>query len=262
MEITLPDVGYQGWGWGPSMTNTELVVFSAEGASSAVTTYYSTGDTMPTLKPSLQTCYTWNYRTLSSGEIHFTATRPLDCGIPNSYVVKLDTELTLITAYQSTTQAIAYHDNNRFSFPKTLGSDGTCTPAPAPGPESQDCLTSLSDGGSINVNYDPVGDLMVINATIPQNSYVGWGWGASMKNTEMVIFQASTTTTASTVTTYYSTSETTPGLQPDLQSCYSTTISSADNNMIQFITTRPLDCGVANNYVVKLDSELDLISAW
>ena len=49
MDAVIPDGSYQGWGWGPTMTNTEIVVFSAEGASSAVTTYYGTGDTRPTL---------------------------------------------------------------------------------------------------------------------------------------------------------------------------------------------------------------------
>ena len=29
-----------------------------------------------------------------------------------------------------------------------------------------------------------------MNVTIPYNTYAGWGWGSSMKDTEMVIFTA------------------------------------------------------------------------
>ena len=36
MEATIPDGSYAAWGWGESMTNTEIVMFSGNGASSDV----------------------------------------------------------------------------------------------------------------------------------------------------------------------------------------------------------------------------------
>ena len=47
MKATLSDSSYAGWGWGSSMFNTEMVVFSANGDSSSATTYYSTKEDMP-----------------------------------------------------------------------------------------------------------------------------------------------------------------------------------------------------------------------
>ena len=31
ISVTLPDKSYAGWGWGSSMTNTEMIIFSADG---------------------------------------------------------------------------------------------------------------------------------------------------------------------------------------------------------------------------------------
>ena len=42
MEANLKGGSYAGWGWGASMVNTEMVVFSADGNKSTVKNYYST----------------------------------------------------------------------------------------------------------------------------------------------------------------------------------------------------------------------------
>ena len=55
-------------------------------------------------------------------------------------------------------------------------SDGTCTnTAPV-----NSCETSLTDKGVFTVNYDSTNSVMVMNCTIPDASYAGWGWGKSM----------------------------------------------------------------------------------
>lgn len=96
-----------------------------------------------------------------------------------------------------------------------------------------------------------------MNCTIPKGSYAGWGWGKNMDNTEMVIFEAPTDPTAlPDVTTYYSKGKDTPIAEPEMQACYTSTITDLGNGSLQFITTRPLDCGVSNSYVVKLDSKM------
>jgi len=65
------------------------------------------------------------------------------------------------------------------------------------------CTTSLTDSGSISVFYDTTTELVNIEATLVDQSYAGWGWGASMVATEMVIFSANAD--SSTALTYYST---------------------------------------------------------
>ena len=54
-----------------------------------------------------------------------------------------------------------------------------------------------------------------MEATLPQNSFAGWGWGATMVDTEMLIFSASTVD-GSSITTYYSSGKTTPDEEPSL----------------------------------------------
>ena len=49
MNTTIPDSSYAGWGWGSSMTNTEMVIFSADGDKSQAKTYYSKTEDDPTL---------------------------------------------------------------------------------------------------------------------------------------------------------------------------------------------------------------------
>ena len=62
------------------------------------------------------------------------------------------------------------------------------------------CTTSLSDGGSLTTYYDEPNEKIVVQATLPDSSYAGWGWGSAMANTEMLIFSANGDT--SSVTAY------------------------------------------------------------
>jgi len=48
-------------GWGATMVNTEMVIFSANGASSAVQNYYATTYSTPTAYPTIDGCYTSAY---------------------------------------------------------------------------------------------------------------------------------------------------------------------------------------------------------
>ena len=50
------------------------------------------------------------------------------------------------------------------------------------------CQQNLSDGGTITVFYNDKSETIEMHVTIPKESYAGWGWGATMENTEMVIF--------------------------------------------------------------------------
>ncbi len=110
------------------------------------------------------------------------------------------------------------------------------------------CTQSLTDNGTITVNYDSTTSLVNMAATLPTGSYAGWGWGASMVKTEMVIFSADGD--SSDVTTYYSSGTTTPDPQTTLQSCYTWTKTVNADTTVTFAVTRPLDCGIENSYVV------------
>ena len=107
--------------------------------------------------------------------------------------------------------------------------------------------------------YNPDTDLINLNAKVTEGSFLGFGWGGSMTDTEMVIFSADNT--SSTVGNYYSTTEEKPTLYPVIDSCYTSTVTPGSGYTI-FNTTRPLDCGIDNTYVVQLDTNLTLINAW
>ena len=47
MKASIPSGSFAGFGWGKTMTNTEMVIFSTKGGSGAVTTYYGVGDDTP-----------------------------------------------------------------------------------------------------------------------------------------------------------------------------------------------------------------------
>ena len=106
---------------------------------------------------------------------------------------------------------MSYHNNNKYEFTQYLASDGTCTAAPAPSPVDTNCVQDLGDGGTITVYYDPDTELVVMEASIPDGSYGAWGWGASMTETEIVMFSGNGA--SSDVQYFYSTTETAPGAE-------------------------------------------------
>ena len=65
------------------------------------------------------------------------------------------------------------------------------------------CTKTLTDGSTLSVYYNPTTKLINMEANLKGGSYAGWGWGASMVNTEMVVFSADGN--KSTVKNYYST---------------------------------------------------------
>ena len=237
------------------MFNTEMVIFSANGDQSSVTTYSSAEETDPVLQPELQSCYDPVFNVNDDGTVTIYASRPLDCGVEDSYVIELDKQLQLITAWNTKGPELSYHEGDKFGFNGFFASDGTCTD-----PAANPCLTKINDGGSFTVSYVEADDVISMNATIPDKSYAGWGWGGSMTNTEMLIFSADGDN--SDMETYYGVGDTEPEKQKELQSCYTTIPTKKDNGYVEFITTRPVDCGISNSYVVQTDTLHELITAW
>jgi len=87
MAAILKTGTFAGWGWGSSMIDTEMVIFSADGNASSVGTYYSSGKTTPLADDTLASCYTTGFTVNEDTSVTFQVTRPLNCEIDNSYVV-------------------------------------------------------------------------------------------------------------------------------------------------------------------------------
>ena len=131
MEAKIAAGSFAGFGWGATMTDTEMVIFSANGDDSALQTYYGVGQTTPQADDALTACYTTTISQADGDFVNFTATRPLDCGIEDfggdNYVVALDTELSLISAWNPKKSTLSFHGHNYLEFKQTLGSAGDCS---------------------------------------------------------------------------------------------------------------------------------------
>ena len=90
-----------------------------------------------------------------------------------------------------------------------------CSAESIPTTSDSACTKTLTGSGTITVFYSADTELLYMEATLPQNSFAGWGWGATMVDTEMLIFSASTVD-GSSITTYYSSGKTTPDEEPSL----------------------------------------------
>lgn len=133
LNARVSDGSYAGFGWGSSMVNTEMVIFSADGTSSSVGNYYSTTEDTPQPYPTVDSCYTTSISP-GTGFVVFNVTRPLDCGIANTYVVQLDTNFTVINAWNPTNPELSYHGPNETSYWTILDSTGSCQGDPTPVP--------------------------------------------------------------------------------------------------------------------------------
>jgi len=90
MKIKVKINSWFGFGWGPTMTDTSMIEWSA-GETDELTYFqqlWSVGDSHP---PQVSgPCYTMTSENLGDGFRLFTSTRPLECG-NEAYVVPLDT---------------------------------------------------------------------------------------------------------------------------------------------------------------------------
>ena len=129
MDANVNDGAFAGFGWGASMQDTEMVVFSANGTSSSVATYYGIGTVKPMEDDNMAECYETEI-TQEDGYVNFLAKRSLECDATDysggSYVVALDTELSLIASWNPNNPLLSYHGKNKIEFKQTLGSDGKC----------------------------------------------------------------------------------------------------------------------------------------
>ena len=106
-----------------------MVVFSSNGDASNFKTYYGIGTVKPEADDNMATCYTTSME--ANGDfMDFTVTRDLECAEKDktggSYVVALDTELSLIASWNPNNPELSFHMNHYLEFKQTINSDGTC----------------------------------------------------------------------------------------------------------------------------------------
>ena len=87
------------------MTNTEAIVFSADGASSSAKNYYSTGYSAPTLSQTQSVTSTVD---VSVGTIQMTTRRPINPGFENSFSIPLDSDINMGFGANDLTNSLSF----------------------------------------------------------------------------------------------------------------------------------------------------------
>ena len=75
----------------------------------------------------------------------------------------------------------------------------------------------------MTVYYDAAADQIIMDANINDGAFAGFGWGASMQDTEMVVF--SSNGLDSSVATYYGIGTVKPLEDDNMAECYDTVIT-------------------------------------
>jgi hypothetical protein len=124
-EVTVPNGQYFAIGYGWSMTDCDMVWWSANSSQSTQEDLWSTSHDKPVVK-------TNNYHTTftldpSNTIVHFTSYRDLDPRQAKSYVIELDKQIELCFAYSLTSSELVNHKDNYGVFSMQLNSSGSST---------------------------------------------------------------------------------------------------------------------------------------
>ena len=102
---TVMENSFLGLGFGQTMTDTEMIVWSANGNQSYVNTYYSTGNKQPDVLTYDPACYDNQFNFLLSGTyVKFYSTRSLECTPdnpkhPTGYLIQLNQDTDFIYSF-------------------------------------------------------------------------------------------------------------------------------------------------------------------
>lgn len=108
MVATLNHGTSAGWGWGESTTDTEMVIFKANGDQSAISFVYGQ-------EPGFAACYDSQFVVHVDDSVTFTTKRPLDCDrisdpMGNSFRVILDADMQLFMAWNPDSSELSLDD--------------------------------------------------------------------------------------------------------------------------------------------------------
>ena len=95
-------------------------------------------------------------------------------------------------------------------------------------------------------------------ADIPNKSYLGLGYGTSMINTDMYIWQENSSGNINYQA--YTTRQETPVQYSG--DCYTLNSVVEDTSSVSFSLSRPLDCNLDKSYVIPLGESFDIVNAW
>ena len=103
MEATVPDQTYFGILFGKSMTNSDTIIFQADGTSSTYADYWSTGHSAPT-KDTVQnvTCTS----KVEGTDVIYSCTRPIDTMQDQDSALALDQQFDISYAINTNTSNI------------------------------------------------------------------------------------------------------------------------------------------------------------
>jgi len=142
------------------MTDTEMIVWSANGSLSYVNTYYSTGNVQHDVLTYDPACYANQFNYYLSGKyVKFYSTRSLECtpdnpAHPQGYVIQLNQDTDFIYSFSPPggNYQLENHQGNRGNFACPINSDGSlCTvyvPPPVPEPPAFATSTIEASNGS------------------------------------------------------------------------------------------------------------------
>ena len=195
---------YLGIGYGPNMSNTDMVAWEAgtNATTSTVQDLYSTEEG----RPSLDTVNAYNTSsTTENGEfIDFVTTRFANPGTEGkeSYIINLGQEVSACWAYGVYTDlsgdtGLDYHSNNRNTWEFTVNSDGSATSGgnnglgPLPVPDDVTLVLNITaTGNTLYTGYNSTSGEIKYYAHVKENTYLGMGYGKSMVNVPMVSWMA------------------------------------------------------------------------
>ena len=97
----------------------------------------------------------------------------------------------------------------------------------------------LPNGSTLAASYDDASSLLTYTVHVAENSYLGIGYGADMKHTNLNFWAAGPSAAESAVYNGYSDDNTFPYVVDQIFT--STIADSSNTGFIDFISTRPLD---------------------
>lgn len=115
-----------------------------------------------------------------------------------------------------------------------------------------------NDGSNLHITYDPALEAIKFKASIAQSTYLGFGYGVSMTNVDMVAWIADSA--SSSQIEMYGIGETAPTQLP--QNAYTTTIDSWNATYTEFTSTRPLAITEPSTYQIPLEEPFPVIWAF
>lgn len=119
------------------------------------------------------------------------------------------------------------------------------------------CEMSFSDATSVQIYYSPSTNSIVYDAFVTNGSFLGLGYGTSMVDTDMIIFES--LLGSSTQLQCYSTAEQKP---TTVTNQYLTTIPVSNSTLTEFVSTRQINQAGNNTYQIPLNEPVNMVYAF